>query len=122
MKRQRGIESVEINDTWTEHKGKVLIYLSLGSRKGVAFEPRCFMKISNLKFDALMCSLEEGEDESTVLESYDVSDLECAVSLKDLKYSVRFDTDPEKYKTYWNFVTTILQDEFSNGSELKVVV
>jgi hypothetical protein len=127
MKRLR-TDPVEIpdegeKDEWDEHKGHALLYLALNCRKGVAFDAKCFMKLTKRRFDALVTSLEEGNtDEETVLYSFEVDDLECPLSREDLKYSVLFDTDPEEYKKFWNFVTSVLQDKFTKGSELRIVV
>lgn len=123
-KRRRVEKPIVVEDAGTDaHRGRVLVYLALNPRKEVAFNAKCFLMITEVKFIALVESLASGNpDDKTVLRSYEFDDLECPLRLEELKYSVHHDANPAEYMTFYTFVTEKLQETFETGDALTIVI
>lgn len=116
------IDTADAASAGDAHKSQVLIYLSLGPRKGVPFDVRCFLKITERKFSALLESLESGNrNDETVLHAFG-AEIDCPLALEDLKYSVHHDTNIGEYMKFYKLVTEILQDTFESGDQLRIVL
>jgi len=121
MKRARTESEADARD-WKDHTNRVLIYLSLGERKHIAFPPRCFMILTQNKFNILRAIFdgeEDMKDAKVELKSSKV-DVQCPVDKENLKYAVSFAEKPEAYKTFFKYVMLTLGEAFEDSGALTI--
>jgi hypothetical protein len=109
MKKRPASESTQADDPSTKRArpSRVLVFMDLGARGGVAFDPIFIFEMSAPKWAAIDAALREKDE--VMIRSFEVDDLECDVVSENVKWTMlEAEVTPEAYAAR----RAILTDDF----------
>lgn len=86
------------------HKGQVILFFDLGSRKGATFDPKIFYQMTIEKYEHFKEQLKDNGD-GPYFFSYGY---EYPVYKDNIKLAISYDLEPKKYLKAFDFVTNEL--------------